>query len=207
MYGARFRSGYGVLLQNLQSRNGIIEKIRGCVIDSAPCAEMSPQVWAAGYCAALLKKRSPSLVEPVEGQKLDARSNRMNAQDIIPAFIEITVLKVLEIFFSLAFMLPYANQRLSSIISTLKDQPPCPQLYLYSTADKMVISSRIQKASSLTKQKQKQLHAECYHGTLQVQKKELYSHQPAGIIASRAANMKLCSILLRTFNGYYWGFI
>ncbi|XP_020270053.1 uncharacterized protein LOC109845244 [Asparagus officinalis] len=133
---------YGVLLQNLQSRNGIIEKIRGCVIDSAPCAEMSPQVWAAGYCAALLKKRSPSLVEPVEGQKLDARSNRMNAQDIIPAFIEITVLKVLEIFFSLAFMLPYANQRLSSIISTLKDQPPCPQLYLYSTADKSIREER-----------------------------------------------------------------
>ncbi|ONK81255.1 uncharacterized protein A4U43_C01F27060 [Asparagus officinalis] len=128
---------YGVLLQNFKTRNGIIEKIKGCVIDSAPSAKISPQVWAAGYCVALLKKRSPSLAEPVKGRKLDGRSSKLYSQDVIPRIIETIILKVLEIFFSMVLMLPYANQRLSRIISTLKDQPPCPQLYLYSTADKL----------------------------------------------------------------------
>ncbi|XP_020263194.1 transmembrane protein 53-like [Asparagus officinalis] len=129
---------YGVLLQNFKTRNGIIEKIKGCVIDSAPSAKISPQVWAAGYCVALLKKRSPSLAEPVKGRKLDGRSSKLYSQDVIPRIIETIILKVLEIFFSMVLMLPYANQRLSRIISTLKDQPPCPQLYLYSTADKVI---------------------------------------------------------------------
>lgn len=68
------------------------------------------QVWAAGYCAALLKKRSTSLVEPVEVRKQGGRSSQLNAQNVIPALIEMIVLKVLEVFFSLAVMLPYATR-------------------------------------------------------------------------------------------------
>lgn len=36
------------------------------------------------------------------------------------------------------------DRRLSSIISTLKDQPPCPQLYLYSATDKVIPASAVE---------------------------------------------------------------
>jgi len=37
------------------------------------------------------------------------------------------------------------NRRLNSIISTLKHQPPCPQLYLYSSGDKVIPASVIER--------------------------------------------------------------
>jgi len=37
------------------------------------------------------------------------------------------------------------NRRLNSIISTLKDQPPCPQLYLYSSGDKVIPASVVER--------------------------------------------------------------
>ncbi|KAJ6805389.1 transmembrane protein 53-like [Iris pallida] len=146
---------YGVLLQNFQSRNDIIKKIKGCIVDSAPSAEISPQVWAAGYCAALLKRGNSSFLETTEGGKLDGRGNKLNTRDMIPALIEMITLKLLELFFAVILLLPYANQRLTSVISTLKDQPPCPQLYLYSSADKVIpahaVESFIQEQKALGK--------------------------------------------------------
>ncbi|XP_029123733.1 uncharacterized protein [Elaeis guineensis] len=133
---------YGQILENLRSRTDIIEKIGGCIIDSGPAPEISPQVWAAGFCAALLKKDSSlthSSVKPMEEGKMNGDFNRLNTKDIRPRLIEMILLSILAKFFSILLMLPDVNRRLSKVISILsKDQPLCPQLYLYSSADKVI---------------------------------------------------------------------
>lgn len=129
---------YGAILAHLQERPDLIERIKGCIVDSGADAELNPKVWAAGFTAALLKKRN-TVVPPSE--KLDPITDRKksNLQDEDPLIIEALVLAVLEKMFSLLFKLPDVNQRLSKIISHLSEnQPQCPQLYLYSTADKVI---------------------------------------------------------------------
>lgn len=127
---------YGSILENWQSRSDLIEKIDGCVVDSGPAPELNPQVWAAGFGAALLKKRS-SLIYSDESNQGDNKDR--------PAISETIVLAILEKFFCVILNLPEVKQRLNRIISTLsKNQPPCPQLYLYSSADKVVPSRSVE---------------------------------------------------------------
>ncbi|XP_072982023.1 uncharacterized protein [Typha latifolia] len=133
---------YGVILENLQSRVDIIEKIKGCIIDSGPAAEINPQVWAAGFCAAFLKKRSSltySSAESFEG------SNGLDTKRITPSLLEIIVISILRNFFEIFLMLPNVKQRLSKVISFLsRNQPSCPQLYLYSLADKVIPANLVE---------------------------------------------------------------
>ncbi|KAG9449678.1 hypothetical protein H6P81_009643 [Aristolochia fimbriata] len=118
---------YGVLLDNLQQKGDFMQKIKGCVVDSGGDPEINPQVWAAGFSAALLKKRS-SLMHC-----------EANAADNKPRFVEKFLLNSFEMLFSILLMMPEVNRRLRKIIGVLSDkQPPCPQLYLYSTADKVI---------------------------------------------------------------------
>ncbi|CAA6661380.1 unnamed protein product [Spirodela intermedia] len=119
---------YGAILESLRSRSDVLEKIRGCVVDSGADPEINPQVWAAGFSAAY--SRSAVYGECIGGDAQAAVRQGLS---------ELIVLSILEKFFSLVLRLPDVNQRLSKIISILsKDQPPCPQLYLYSSADRVI---------------------------------------------------------------------
>ncbi|KAG0584655.1 hypothetical protein KC19_3G225800 [Ceratodon purpureus] len=139
---------YGAILEKMQKQGGnLVERIKGCVVDSAPVPDPDPQVWASGFSAALLKKRS-SATKPAslkgevkEGVTVEASSlgSVANLEMGGANGLETAVLSVLEGFFSLFLKLPAINQRLSEVVTVLqKKQPPCPQLYIYSTADKVI---------------------------------------------------------------------
>ncbi|XP_006878553.2 transmembrane protein 53 isoform X2 [Amborella trichopoda] len=121
---------YGVILENLLMREGLIEKIKGCVVDSGPEPKLNPQVWAAGFGTALLKKQSNLTRSAAESNESDENK---------PPLKETMVMGILEKIFSVVLKLPPVNQRLTKIISVLSNcQPSCPQLYLYSTADSVI---------------------------------------------------------------------
>ncbi|KAJ1704384.1 hypothetical protein LUZ63_004163 [Rhynchospora breviuscula] len=132
---------YGVILDNLKSREDIIRKIRGCIVDSGPCAEISPEVWAAGFCAAFLKKRTvlqPPAESP-DSSNLKGSIVRNYQSDTKPSIGEMVLLPLLTKFFEVLLRCPDVNRRLSKYISVLSEnQPHCPQLYLYSSADKVI---------------------------------------------------------------------
>ncbi|XP_059623629.1 uncharacterized protein LOC132266684 [Cornus florida] len=137
---------YGAIIDNLQGREDLLMKIKGCVVDSGGDPDLNPQVWAAGFTAALLKKRS-SLANPSTetGEGIEGGVSLSKIQQKEPPLTETLLLLVLEKVFSILLNLPYVNQRLGKVISTLcKNQPPCPQLYLYSTADMVIPSHSIE---------------------------------------------------------------
>ncbi|XP_020100722.1 transmembrane protein 53-like isoform X2 [Ananas comosus] len=131
-----------------QSRADILEKIKGCIVDSGAAAEISPQVWAAGFCAALLKKRSSltySSGEAFEGSKQDVSLHKLNDESIRPSLGEIIIFSLLLKFFNIVLSLPDVNRRLSKVISVLsKNQPSWPQLYLYSFADRVIPAESVE---------------------------------------------------------------
>lgn len=139
---------YGAILEKMQKQGEhLLERIKGCVIDSAPVPDPDPQVWASGFSAALLKKRSsatkPALLngEVKEGVSMEAATfgSITNLEVGGANSLETAVLSVLEGFFSLFLKLPAINRRLSELVTVLqKKQPSCPQLYIYSTADKVI---------------------------------------------------------------------
>ncbi|KAL3525368.1 hypothetical protein ACH5RR_013740 [Cinchona calisaya] len=117
-------------------------KIKGCVVDSGGDPNIDPKVWAAGFTAALLKKYSSSSYPSVVAGGTTELQNGVDAsklQEKEPQFIETLLLSAFEKLFSHLLSFPDINQRLTKIISVLsKNQPSCPQLYLYSTADKVI---------------------------------------------------------------------
>ncbi|OVA18749.1 Protein of unknown function DUF829 [Macleaya cordata] len=133
---------YGAILENLQCRGNFCGSIKGCVIDSGGAPELNPKVWAAGFSAALLKKRGSLILPsdgPIEGNEFKTDKSISKMQENKPLLIETVLLLVLEKFFSIVLKLPDVNQRLTKIISLLSyNQPMCPQLYLYSTSDRVI---------------------------------------------------------------------
>ncbi|WOH10344.1 hypothetical protein DCAR_0729811 [Daucus carota subsp. sativus] len=133
---------YGAILDDLQGRPDILDKIKGCVIDSGGDPNIDPKVWAAGFGAALLKKRSSAAYPSVEAGEKNAVQRETNVAKLGPKkpfFAEVAILLVLEKFFSFLLNTPDLNQKLTKIISVLSNnQPPCPQLYLYSSDDKVI---------------------------------------------------------------------
>ncbi|XP_047312826.1 transmembrane protein 53-like [Impatiens glandulifera] len=125
---------YGSILENLQGKKNILEKIIGCVVDSGGDPDLNPKVWAAGFASALLKKRSSNSVHPSCNIVDEVEKN-----DHSP-FMESMLLKVLDKLFTVLLNQPDINRRLKKkIIDTLETkQPCCPQLYLYSSADKVI---------------------------------------------------------------------
>ncbi|XP_047078787.1 transmembrane protein 53-like [Lolium rigidum] len=135
---------YGAVLENLQSRADIIERIRGCIVDSAPVLEIRPEVWAAGFSAAMLKKSStltgPSADCP-DGSTLNGALNKVNSVSDLtkPSWGETFLLSTLHKFFEIVLHVPDVNQRLRKVLAVLSEkQPSCPQFYLYSTADRVI---------------------------------------------------------------------
>ncbi|CAM6043584.1 unnamed protein product, partial [Sphagnum compactum] len=138
---------YGVILEKLQERGDhLLGKIKGCVVDSAPAADPDPQVWASGFSAALLKKRSSATKEAAlvnetkEGVTFEgSQKGVLSNTEVEPNGVEAALLSVLAGFFSVFLKLPAISERLSKVVTTLsKQQPQCPQLYIYSTADKVI---------------------------------------------------------------------
>ncbi|TKW38136.1 hypothetical protein SEVIR_1G094500v4 [Setaria viridis] len=133
---------YGAVLENLQSRADITERIRGCIVDSAPVLEIRPEVWAAGFSAAMLKKSSsmtgPS-TESLDGPIVNGSLNRVSSNVMRPSWGECFILSTLQKFFEIVLYVPDINTRLRKVLSVLSDkQPPCPQFYLYSSADRVI---------------------------------------------------------------------
>lgn len=144
---------YGAILSHLQERPDLIQRIRGCIVDSGGDPELNPKVWAAGFAAALLKKRSTAiypLSEAIEPNK----DRNQEKHDKDPLLSEAALVLVLEKLFGFLLKLPDVNRRLSRIISVLSENPPpCPQLYLYSSADKVIPFQAVE--SFIERQKRK----------------------------------------------------
>ncbi|KAL0409112.1 UNVERIFIED_CONTAM: Transmembrane protein 53-A [Sesamum radiatum] len=131
---------YGVILEKFRQQDSALAgRIRGCIVDSAPVATPDPQVFASGFSAAFLKKNSVatkgSVREPDAGVTIGTRTSI----EVKPALTEAALLLVLEKFFGMVLNYPSINRRLSDVLSLLtSEQPSCPQLYIYSSADKVI---------------------------------------------------------------------
>lgn len=139
---------YGAILDNLQSRPDLLKKIKGIIVDSGGDPNVDPKVWAAGFTAALLKKYSSSAYASVEAlgrNQLESGVDTSKFREKEPLFIETLLLSAFERLFSYLLNLRDVKQRLKRIVSVLSEnQPSCPQLYLYSTADKVIPFSSVE---------------------------------------------------------------
>ncbi|KAF0925037.1 hypothetical protein E2562_015344 [Oryza meyeriana var. granulata] len=146
---------YGAILENLQSRADIIERIRGCIVDSAPVLEIRPEVWAAGFSAAMLKKSSsmtgPSAESP-DGYTSNGTLNNLSFDVTRPTWGENIVLSTLQKFFDIILHLPDVNKRLEKVHLVLSEkQPSCPQFYLYSSADRVIPAECVERFIDMQK--------------------------------------------------------
>ncbi|XP_057514723.1 uncharacterized protein LOC130796365 [Actinidia eriantha] len=96
--------------------------------------------------AALLKKCSSSAYPTTEAREgLASEKSRVKMQQTEPLLIETILLVPFEKLLSFVLNLPDVKQRLNKVTSTrLRNQPPCPQLYLYTTADKVIPSQSVE---------------------------------------------------------------
>ncbi|KAL5538612.1 hypothetical protein UlMin_043097 [Ulmus minor] len=133
---------YGAVLDALQVQQDLMEKIKGCIVDSGAAEPFNPQVWAAGFSTAILKKRNTTASPAIDTKLLndsETKASLANTKAKELPITEILLLLLLEKVFSVLLKLPDVNQRLSRVVSILSTkQPSCSQLYLYSTADSVV---------------------------------------------------------------------
>ncbi|KAJ8759303.1 hypothetical protein K2173_006823 [Erythroxylum novogranatense] len=139
---------YGVILEKLQKQDpSLLGRIGGCIVDSAPVAIPDPQVWASGFSAAFLKKSSVAT-------KMHSKSDESNVEPSLgirttvepkPALAEAALLFILKKFFGVVLNLPSVNRRLSDVLNVLSSrQPRCPQLYIYSSADRVIPAGSVE---------------------------------------------------------------
>ncbi|XP_044494747.1 transmembrane protein 53 [Mangifera indica] len=139
---------YGAILEKFQKQDpSLIGRIRGCIVDSAPVAAPDPQVWASGFSAAFLKKHSVATkgVVSMNESSTDMFVGRKALGEPKPAVTETALLLVLEKFFEVVLHLPTINRRLSDLLGLLSSgQPSCPQLYIYSSADRVIPADSVE---------------------------------------------------------------
>ncbi|XVE87321.1 hypothetical protein DITRI_Ditri18aG0108200 [Diplodiscus trichospermus] len=125
---------YGALLDRFHRKEGLKEMIRAVIIDSGGSADpLNPKVWAAGFAAAILKKLNSS------ANALESAMTDSQLQKEEPEMIEAVVLSALEKFFKFLLSTPRVNRKFTTVINaTYEHHSPCPQLYFYSTADKVI---------------------------------------------------------------------
>lgn len=133
---------YGVILEKFQKQDhALMRRIKGCIVDSAPVAAPDPQVWASGFSAAFLKKNSVATkrIMTLSDRDTDVTIEAKTSVETKPAVTEAALLLVLEKFFEVVLNLPSVNRRLSDVLDLLTSrQPSCPQLYIYSSADRVI---------------------------------------------------------------------
>ncbi|KAL8157774.1 hypothetical protein AgCh_002467 [Apium graveolens] len=127
---------YGVILEKFQQMDYTLkERIKGCIIDSAPVASPHPKVWASGFSTAFLKKQSAVTKE----FKTEVPGRTKFPGETKPAFKEVALHVILERVFEVVLRLPVLHGRLTFLMDQMKSgQPRCPQLYIYSSADKVI---------------------------------------------------------------------
>uniref|UniRef100_A0A5B6YIN2 Transmembrane protein 53 n=1 Tax=Davidia involucrata TaxID=16924 RepID=A0A5B6YIN2_DAVIN len=139
---------YGVILEKFQKQDPtLIGRIRGCIVDSAPVAAPNPQVWASGFSAAFLKKQSVATKGFMSANEpgLEVSVSTENVAEAKPAVTEAALLLILEKFFEVVLNLPTVNRRLSDVLGLLTSrQPSCPQLYIYSSADRVIPAGSVE---------------------------------------------------------------
>uniref|UniRef100_A0A1J3H958 Transmembrane protein 53 n=1 Tax=Noccaea caerulescens TaxID=107243 RepID=A0A1J3H958_NOCCA len=126
---------YGAILEKFQKQDSsLMGRVKGCIVDSAPVAAADPTVWASGFSAAFLKKNSVA-----------TKGAQTNFSEPKPAATETALLSVLEKFFAVILNLPKVNRRLADVVDTLSSaQPRCPQLYIYSSADRVIPAVQVE---------------------------------------------------------------
>ncbi|WOL18213.1 hypothetical protein Cni_G27006 [Canna indica] len=133
---------YGGLLEQFQKKDpSVFGTIKGCIVDSAPVASPDPQVWASGFSAAFLRKHSVATkgTTTPNVSSRDAITSGYSSFEPKPTFTETALLAVLEKLFKVVLYLPPINRRLSDVLDLLTTkQPKCPQLYIYSSADRVI---------------------------------------------------------------------
>ncbi|BAT93640.1 uncharacterized protein HKW66_Vig0198830 [Vigna angularis] len=139
---------YGVILEHFQKQTpNVMERIKGCIVDSAPVAYPDPQVWASGFSAAFLKKNSVATKRRVFSDESGIKVSIGSEDDLglKPAVTEAALQLILKKFFGIILDLPSINRRLSDVMSMLSSkQPRCPQLYMYSTADRVIPADSVE---------------------------------------------------------------
>ncbi|XP_057527081.1 uncharacterized protein LOC130806150 [Amaranthus tricolor] len=139
---------YGVALEKFQKLDpSLIGRIKGCIVDSAPVAAADPQVFASGFSAAFLKKHSiatqgsTKAFDSAEEGSVVART----VNELEPAVTETALLVLLEKLFKVVLKLPPVNRRLTDVMGLLSSrQPSCPQLYIYSSSDRVIPASCVE---------------------------------------------------------------
>ncbi|XP_021896869.1 transmembrane protein 53 [Carica papaya] len=139
---------YGAILENFQKQDpSLMGRIRGCIVDSAPVAAPDPQVWASGFSAAFLKKHSVATKGLASLSESDMEVLIGSKEVVVPqpAVTETALLLILEKFFEVVLNLPTVNRRLSDVLDLLSSrQPRCPQLYIYSSADRVIPAGQVE---------------------------------------------------------------
>ncbi|CAH2053261.1 unnamed protein product [Thlaspi arvense] len=140
---------YGAILEKFQKQDSsLMRRVKGCIVDSAPVAAADPTVWASGFSAAFLKKNSIATKGSASSScesNMGARINGINFSEPKPAATETALLLILEKFFAVILNLPKVNRRLTDVLDTLSSaQPRCPQLYIYSSADRVIPAGQVE---------------------------------------------------------------
>ncbi|KAH6831374.1 alpha/beta-Hydrolases superfamily protein [Perilla frutescens var. hirtella] len=125
---------YGAILEKFQKKDvDLAGKIRGCIVDSAPVAVPDPQ------------KNSIATKGSAIERDTEVKVGTRTTIEVKPAITEAALLLLLEKVFGVVLNHPSINRRLSDVMSLLtSEQPRCPQLYIYSSADKVIPAGSVE---------------------------------------------------------------